>query len=67
MIPKGPEDFDVAWFNDVLELGSAEVIGAEVEYLTTPGQTADVAGVDLTYRGDTDLPNRMIAKFTAKA
>ena len=67
MIPKRPEDFDVAWFNDVLELGSAKVIGAEVEYLTTPGQTADVAGVDLTYRGDTDLPNRMIAKFTAKA
>ena len=67
MIPKRPEDFDVAWFNDVLELGGAEVIDAKVEYLTTPGQTADVAGVDLTYRGDTALPTRMIAKFTAKA
>ena len=67
MIPKGPEDFDVAWFNEVLELGGAEVIGAHVEYLPTPGQTADVASVDLTYRGDTDLPDRMIAKFTAKA
>ena len=31
VIPKRPEDFDVAWFNDVLELGGEEVIGAKVE------------------------------------
>jgi len=66
VIPKRPEDFGVDWFNDVLELGGAEVIDAKVEYLTTPGQTADVAGIDLTYRGDTTLPKRMIAKFTAE-
>ena len=47
VIPKRPEDFGVDWFNDVLELGGAEVIDAKGEYLTTPGQTADVAGIDV--------------------
>jgi len=66
-IPGVPADFTTDWCNRVLgaELNGAKVTNVTAAYLPTPGQTADVAGIDLEFDGATDFPSRLIAKFTA--
>jgi hypothetical protein len=66
-IPSTPADITAEWCNQVLapHLGPVKITSARAEYLPTPGQTADVASVELTFDGETSFPSRLIAKFTA--
>ncbi len=67
-IPAIPADIDVDWMNQVLadRLNGNRVAGVSADYLTTPGQTADVVGVQVHYMNPTDLPTAFVAKISTR-
>jgi hypothetical protein len=66
-IPETTSDFTVDWCNRVLEphLAGVKITSAKAVPFPTPGQTADVASLDFEFDGPTEVPGRLIAKFTA--
>ena len=51
MIPKVPEQFTADWLNQALasRLGDTEVQNVKVKASEVPGQTAEIAFLDITY------------------
>ena len=70
-LPARAEDFTVAWLNEHLvvpEAGqTARIIECRSRASTTPGQTAEIAFLDVEWdQNGPDLPTRLIAKYTSQ-
>jgi len=68
-IPKLPEDFTVEWLNEALapKLGAASVVSASVAASDVPGQTAEIAFVNVEYSdSNCPLPTSLVAKYTSQ-
>lgn len=67
-IPRRPEDFTNDWLNEVLEphRGNAVVTKCDAKKSDTPGQTAEVIMLSVSYDRPSDLPSRMVAKVTSE-
>ncbi|MCB1692435.1 MAG: phosphotransferase [Pseudomonadales bacterium] len=68
-IPTCAEEFTLDWFNEVLKdrLQGASVTRAEVTDSQTPGQTSEIAVIDLAYdAADAPVPTRLIGKYASK-
>ncbi|MBT6792123.1 MAG: hypothetical protein HOA39_06795, partial [Gammaproteobacteria bacterium] len=70
-LPASPEDFTVAWLNEHLVLPgagqAAKIIECRPRASTTPGQTAEIAFLDVEWdQIGPDLPTRLIAKYTSQ-
>ena len=67
-LPTRPEDFTVAWLNDHLVVPgaakTARIIECRSRASTTPGQTAEIAFLDVEWdQIGPELPTRLIAKI----
>ena len=70
-LPANPEDFTVAWLNEHLVVPgageNAKVIECRSRASTTPGQTAEIAFLQVEWdQIEPDLPTRLIAKYTSQ-
>ena len=69
MIPASPEAFTADWLNEALasKLGAATVQSVAVKASDVPGQTAEIAFLDVTYSDpDCGLPTSIVAKYTSQ-
>ncbi len=69
MIPKVPEEFTADWLNQALasRLGDAEVQNVTVKASEVPGQTAEIAFLDITYSDpNCGLATSVVAKYTSQ-
>ncbi|MEK9820282.1 MAG: hypothetical protein VW443_11935, partial [Pseudomonadales bacterium] len=69
MIPKVPEDITIDWLNEALapKLGAAKVVGASVAASDVPGQTAEIAFINVEYSDSScPLPTSLVAKYTSQ-
>jgi len=69
MIPASPEAFTADWLNEALasKLGAATVQSVAVKASDVPGQTAEIAFLDVTYSDpDCGLPTSIVAKYQSE-
>ena len=70
-LPQSAEGFTVDWLNQAMTesgvLGDYRVASVKVLDSDIPGQTAEIAQLEVEYDSDAcPLPNRLIAKYTSK-
>ena len=69
IIPKVPEEFTADWLNEALasKLGDAKVQNVDAKPSNVPGQTAEIAFLDVTYsHPECELPTSIVAKYTSQ-
>ena len=69
IIPKVPEEFTADWLNEALasKLGDAKVQNVDAKPSNVPGQTAEIAFLDVTYsHPECELPTNIVAKYTSQ-